>query len=268
MTVTTAHLTALDRQLASCRSGPLRARLLAVSARAALLAGRLALFDLADRPRARSLHTLVSELAAESGDVGLSAAAYAHLGYLAALEGRPVAAHRYLRWAADGGSSARVRAWVMAVGAETEAMLGRTQAAWDDLEQAEEVLPRASGSGPDWLDFFDGARLAGFRGSLALDCGQLDGADTFLTAARSGLAPAATKQRAVYLSDLALVRCGQGRPEEASVLGHQAATLLTGSPYATAFRRLEHVASRLSLFTHRPVQDLGHALRDRSGPDR
>ncbi|MGH4017656.1 MAG: hypothetical protein ACRDT0_00105, partial [Pseudonocardiaceae bacterium] len=102
--------------------------------------------------------------------------------------------------------------------------------------QAEDSLTTA-GADPDWLDFFDPARLAGFSGYSQLVAGRAREAASSLERALAQLDDRAGKQRSVVLLDLA-TSYAPTDPEYAMALAEQAFDQLEHQPYVTAHDRI------------------------------
>ena len=163
-------------QLRSAGSPALRTRLAAPVAETAMLAARLAFFDLQQPQLAEGYFAVALDAARESADRPLTSAVLTHMAFVPAYAGHArrardlmAEAHRQAR----GAVGATQLAWMCAVEAEVEAKLGDGRTANDLIARSEGVLggqSRAWVSGPDpqWLDFFDGSRLAGFKGFCRL----------------------------------------------------------------------------------------------------
>lgn len=237
-----AHLRTVKDFLRNMPQTVRRRRLLRNESEVALLAGRLSFFDLRNSEGARHYLHLAVEAAREAHDHNLAALALGHLAFLPAAEARFEASSHYVFGAAMEAehSHPQVQAWLAAVESETWTIAGDQARAMSAVDRAEHTLQanELTGPPPAYFDYFDAARLAGFQGSALSRFGNYPGAATALTDAADGLAPHAVKQRAVYLTDLAIVRLHQNELEEGCRLASDAADALSAAGYATATDRL------------------------------
>lgn len=174
---------------------------LAVSvARSALLAGRLAYFDLDNQVAAAIYWREAVRLAEAAHDTRMLAVAYGHLSFGRNFGGDDDALD-VARLHARNGSGPLTRAWLHCVTAEVTARRGDHQRAIRQIRIAEEDLSTHRGSDPDWLDFFDHRRLDGFAGQIYLLAGRHEKAVGVLQTMLAG--PLDQRQQAVTLLDLA-----------------------------------------------------------------
>src|SRR5439155_10409594 len=110
------------------------------------------------------------------------------------------------------------------------------------IRQAEQALA-TQGEDPEWLDFFDESRWAGFAGQAYLLAGKAPQSAAHLRQALGQL-PDGDKQRSVLLLDLALA-LAVSDAAEAAASAHQALDVLTALPYAAAMTRLPQVMAAL-----------------------
>lgn len=211
----------------------------------ALLSGRLAFFDLADRPKAEHCLATARDLVAEAQDGDLAAVVYGHLAFLPGFEGdrSGVAdalgpAQRFAR-----RSGPRVRSWLCCVDAELAARTGDTKRAIAQTQRAGDALA-LNGSDPDWLDFYDPSRLASFAGHVRLLAGDDRGAATSLEEALGALPASSTKQRPILLLDLATAYAASD-PGHSVDLTEEAVRILQTVWYPTAQDRLPALRRRL-----------------------
>ena len=118
LTPVVAHLDTVRGLLRQAGSAPVRRQLLANQARVAMLAGRLAFFDLRDSLGARGYYNLALESAREVGDNLQGASALAHMAFIPAADYGFSAAMDYLRAARDHVAKRpgnRIESWVSAV---------------------------------------------------------------------------------------------------------------------------------------------------------
>ena len=168
MTPVVAHLETVRGLLRQAGSAQVRRQLLANQARVAMLAGRLAFFDLRDSLGARGYYNLALESAREVGDNLQGAAALAHMAFIPAADYRFGAALDYLRAARDHVAKRpdnRVGSWVSAVESEIQTNAGSHTAALAAIDRARETLnmPGLNADLP-WFDYYDTTRLSGFAG--------------------------------------------------------------------------------------------------------
>lgn len=208
-------------------------------AQSALLVGRLGVFDLRQPAVAERYIAAALLFAREGRDLTLSAATMVHQGLAYSFSGQHrdaeaamIGARAHLR--RIGGP--RLRSWVYAVSAEVVSRAADARSTKRYLGHAEAALGR-SGDDPAWLDFYDASRLSGFAGNAQLLIGQSAVAATHLGQALEGLAPEATRQRAVLLFDLAMASAASDA-EEAATHGAAALEVLASDWYAVALERL------------------------------
>lgn len=240
--------------LRSAGSPALRSRLAAPVAETAMLAARLAFFDLQQPQLAEGYFAIALDAARESADRPLTSAVITHMAFVPAYAGQArrardlmAEAHRQAR----GAVGATQLAWMCAVESEVEARLGDGRTATDLIARSEGALggqSRAWADGPDpaWLDFFDGSRLTGFKGFCRLSTGRCTDAAAALEQTLRTLAPGASKQRSIVLADLARARAGQGELEESARLLGGAVDQLRSQWYATGVDRVDAVRRRLA----------------------
>jgi hypothetical protein len=240
--------------LRSAGSPALRASLAASVAETAMLAARLAFFDLQQPRLAEGYFAVALDAARESADRPLTGAVLAHMAFVPAFAGQPrrardliAEAHRQVR----GVAGATQLSWMCAVESEVEARLGDGAAANDLIARAEGALAGARRFGaddrdPQWLDFFDGSRLAGFKGYCRLSAGRCADAAVALEQTLRTLPLGASKQRSITLADLARARAGQGELEEAALLLGGAVDQLRTHWYATGVDRVDAVRRHLA----------------------
>lgn len=240
--------------LRAAGSPALRARLAAPVAETAMLAARLAFFDLQQPQLAEGYFAVALDAARESADRPLTSAVLTHMAFVPAFAGQArrardlmAEAHRQAR----GAVGATQLAWMCAVESEVEAKLGDGRTANDLIARSEGVLggqSRAWAGGPDpqWLDFFDGSRLAGFKGFCRLSTGRCTDAAAALEQTLRTLPAEASKQRSITLADLARARAGQGELEESALLLGGAIDQLRSHWYATGVDRVDAVRRRLA----------------------
>jgi hypothetical protein len=252
-----AHLRTVAGLLEDRARDPLRERLVRNQGEVALLAGRLAFFDLDDALTARSYYHLAVESAAEVADPLLDAVVLGHAAFLPAAERRFGTAASYLargRAALPAAEGPLVRSWIAAVESEVASNAGDRQMASAALDTAERLAgePGDGRAAPYWFDFYDATRLAGFRGYAALRFGRYEQAAAALEAAAAGLPARSVKQRAVVTADLAAVRVRQGEVDEGCRLAGWAHRSLRDAGYATGSGRLQDFRTLVRPWKDRP----------------
>lgn len=254
-------------------SPALRTRLAHAVAETALLAARLAFFDLQQPGLAEGYFAVALDAAREAADRALTGAVLAHMAFVPAFAGRARRARDLIALAHDeaaGAIGAVQRSWMYAVESEVEARLGGVTAAGELIARAESALGGAgaagrAGSQPQWLDFYDASRLAGFKGYCQMATGRTGEAAVSLENTLRTLPPSGEKQRSITLADLAQVRAQQGELEESARLLGAAIAQLRRSWYATGVDRVDVVRRRLTALNApprvlAPVEEARHAL--------
>ncbi|WP_436786954.1 transcriptional regulator [Yinghuangia sp. YIM S10712] len=231
-------------------------RVAAALAESALLVSRIAFFDLQlGVERVEPWQDLALAAADAADDGALGAAVLGHMAFAPAWSGRGGEARGRLAAArakaSRGGAGPVVHAWLDAVASEAEVRLGNPSGAFRLLDRAAQTLApvqsdNTSAGTPEWLDWFSGPRLDGFRGAAELAAGRADQARAALHRTLAGLAPEADKQRAVTLADLAAAAAAGREPEDACGLLHHVLDLVERQGYATAVDRVRTVRAALT----------------------
>lgn len=207
-------------------------------AESALLAARIAFFDLGDAELAEDCFALSSQAVDSARDHALCAAVRTHQAFVPGFAGN-VPEARALLEAANAqvrlGPGPRLRSWIHCAAAEISARTGDAVGGVRRIRQAEQALA-SGGEDPRWLDFFDESRWAGFAGQVYLLAGRAPRAVMHLRQALDQLGESGQKQRSVLLLDLA---CAQGPDDAAEALStaHEAFDELTATPYDAATAR-------------------------------
>ncbi len=253
-------------------SPALRTRLAHPVAETALLAARLAFFDLQQPRLADGYFNVALDAAREAADRALTGAVLTHMAFVPAFAGRARQARDLMALAHDeaaGAIGAVQRSWMYAVESEVEARLGGAAAARNLIARSEGALggggPGSGGAEPEWLDFFDSSRLAGFKGYCQMATGRTGEAAASLERTLRTLPASGGKQRSITLADLAQVRAQQGELEESARLLGGAITQLHRSWYATGVDRVDAVRRRLAASNVparvlAPVEEARHSL--------
>ncbi|TKG58466.1 MULTISPECIES: helix-turn-helix domain-containing protein [Pseudonocardiaceae] len=262
---TVAH-TQLGVSLLRARPASSSARELASSVtESALQAARLAFFDIG-QPELAAWPFLIAQQAVDlARDSALAAAVAAHRSFVPgfrAAVGDAAAARALLEVASAHARYAggpRLRSWLHCVAAEVQARTGDTDASRDRIRQAQEAL-HTEGADPEWLDFFDESRLAGFAGNAELLAGRHKSASRWLQQAIENLPQSESKQRTVLLFDLALAAIPND-PDKGASLVHSACEELERNPYAAAALRIPAVTTALTGTPYeREIADRTHGL--------
>jgi hypothetical protein len=103
---------------------------------------------------------------------------------------------------------------------------------------------------PEWFDYFDETRLAGFEGFMLRSAGDPDAARVEVERALAATSPRFPKQRSVTMLDLASVCAELGDIDAGCALATDAVVSLRAAGYATAVERLRE-------FSH-ALPDAGH----------
>ena len=241
----------------------LRRSLLQVVSRAHLLAGRLLFFDLHRPLDARAHLDLAREAATEADDPLLVSTALGHMAFLPAEHGQLAAASSYLDGARreTGGEATRIVGWLDAVESELQTRAGAHDAARGMLQRARRSLESdGCGPNPEWFDFFDEVRLAGFEGFALRSAGFGDAARGQLEHALAGISHRFPKQRSVTMLDLASVCAEQGDIDAGCALATDAVMSLREAGYATAVGRLREFRDSLPVTAHPAATLLAEAI--------
>jgi transcriptional regulator with XRE-family HTH domain len=202
MVPVSAHLELVDDLAKHC-SGATQRRVLRNYSQVALLAGRLAFFDLRDPMSARAYYGAALDSSREADDPHLAAATLGHMSFVPAASGGFNAAADLLEGANKSAAKITVLpSWLASVEAEIQAKAGKNHASLTAIDRAEGSLTLGH-EVPVWMDYYDTTRLQGFKGFAYLKAGKPEEARTALGEALSGLDDHAVKQRAVFLTDLA-----------------------------------------------------------------
>ena len=244
----TGHLRTVSTLVADSRDRALRDRLLSDLGQVALLAGRLAFFDLGDTYSARAHFSVALEAARETGDRLLGAAVLGHASFVASANRNYGVAKDYLGEAAASASQAeapQILSWLAAVEGEIRTRAGERDAAWRALDRATDLLGSSADPVPMWFDYYDASRLDGFKGDSYQTFGRSADARRHLERSLESLPPESTKQRAVVLTDLATAHLQDQDVDEACRTAEMAVDALRTAEYATGTDRLLAFRKRL-----------------------
>lgn len=256
---------AAEGYLDAAGTSRLRRSLLQVVSRAQLLAGRLSFFDLHQPLDARAHLDLAREAAIEAQDPLLLSAALGHMAFLPAEHRQLAAASSYLEGARHelSGEATEIVGWLDAVESEVQTRAGAYDAARAKLQRARGSLTsngNGNGTAPEWFDYFDEVRLAGFEGFMLRNAGDRDAARGQLEHALAGISPRCPKQRSVTMLDLASVCAEQGDIDSGCALATDAVVSLRDAGYATAVDRLREFSDSLPDTGHPAARLLEEAI--------
>jgi tetratricopeptide (TPR) repeat protein len=231
------------------------ASLAAITSQTAMLAGRMSFFDLGRPSQAEPYYQTALEAAEGAGDRALQAVALGTKSFIARDRGDFDGALHLLRQAQDLTTDhPMVRSWATALEAMTHSWAHQPNQSLAAIEQAEALLDQARADDrPTWFDYYDPARLAGFKGLMWIRLGDPETAQTVLDKAIKALPSQAAKQRACYLADQAMVSANAGEVEAACQLGSQALGILDEVEYATGVQRVRNLHSKLRPHWNHPA---------------
>ena len=241
----------------------LRRGLAAAAGEVAVLAGRMSFFDLGRPSDAEPYYQDALQAARDAQDRPLQAVVLGNRSFLPRSRGDFAGALQLLEQAKQlVPDQPVIRSWAMALEAMTHAWAQEPAGSLAALEAAEAVLDEATPGGrPEWFDYYDRSRLAGFKGQVHILLTQPDRAHTVLEEAIGALDPEAAKQRACYLADRARVCVEEGEVEQACQLGIQALQLLEQVEYQTGVQRVRDLRTKLRPWPNHPaVADLTERL--------
>jgi transcriptional regulator with XRE-family HTH domain len=241
----------------------LRPSLAAITSETAMLAGRMSFFDLGRPSQAEPYYQTALEAAQGAGDRALQAVALGNKSFIPRDRGDFHGALHLLRQAQDlTGNEPTIRSWATALEAMTHSWAHQPNQSLAAMEQAEALLDQARADDrPTWFDYYDRARLAGFKGLMRIRLGDPDSAQTLLDEAIVALPSQAAKQRACYLADQATVYADAGEVEAACQLGSWALGILDEVDYATGVQRVRGLWIKLRPRRNHPaVADLTEQL--------
>jgi hypothetical protein len=233
-------------------------RLAGALSQSALLAARLAFFDLGQLDVAERAFNLAQDAIEAAQDHALAAAVMAHRAFVPGFAGNAQPAADYLHAAqahARYDAGPLLRSWLHCVAGEIAARTGQSDTSQERIRAAEDALA-STGHDPTWLDYFNPSRLAGFAGNALLLAGNHRAAATRLEASLNELDEGGHKQRAVLLFDLATAQASTD-PAQALQTATEACDVLDADWYVTALDRVPAVRSALRTTPH------GAELEDR-----
>jgi transcriptional regulator with XRE-family HTH domain len=215
-------------------------------AETALLAGRLAFFDLNQPALTHRCYDVALVASREAGDHALAAAVLGHMAFIPGFNHHPQAARDLLAAARQHtwhGVQPTVRAWLHCVASEVEARAGVGTQARHEVALAETAFAQESAT-PEWMDYFSASRLHAFAGYAALVDGAATEAAERLHRCIDSLGERDAKQRSVVLADLG----GAHRhdPDHAADYLGQALDAVERNWYSTGLDRIRMNRSALA----------------------
>ena len=226
----------------------MRERLCSTLSEVAQLAGHL-LFDMGEYVKAREFHTTAITAAQEANDPALQAVAWGRMSFTWTYSDNPQKAleciqeARSLAWSVNSTA----RAYLAAVEAEIQALLGDREACLKALDNAENFEEQQYSNAESYWLRFDRSRLAGYKGICFQRLYRLGNnqstslltkAQKVLTDALERLSPQRIQRRPVLLADLASVFAKQGAIEAACEYATQAMSITTQVRSKTVLQHL------------------------------
>lgn len=233
-----------------------RTRLCCIASRIAQLAGHL-LFDMGEFAYARKFHQVAISAAQEGNNQALEAAAWGKISYTWTYNGNAPEALRCIREArrlAIGSANTTVRAYLAAVEAEIQAILGDRKSYLKALHVAEEAEDHQYPTEEMYWLRFDRSRLAGYQGTCfrrlyhhddARTHSFLEDAQRALSDALALLDPARIQRRPALLIDIAGTYAQQEDVEGACEYAIEALSITAQTKSRTVVRRLFTLRSEL-----------------------
>jgi transcriptional regulator with XRE-family HTH domain len=226
-----------------------RTRLCCIASGIAQLVGHL-LFDMGEFADARNFHHIAITAAQEGSNRALEAVAWGRMSFTWTYSGNAPEALRCIqeaRFLATWSVNATVQAYLAAVEAEIQAILGNREFCLKALEAAESVEDRKHAQeGMYWLHF-DRSRVAGYQGICFRRLYRLEDARThsFLGEAQQALAEALTRldsariqRRPTLLIDMADTYAQKADVEGACDHAIQALSITAQTKSKTVLKRL------------------------------
>jgi hypothetical protein len=242
-----------------------RAQLVSALGEVSVLAGALSLWDLNDEASARHHFLLAGAAAREAEDNALRAFV---LGFMAELEAylyRPARALELTQAAQEAAgeiASPRLRSWLAAVEAQAKARTGQMDIL-PSLERAREEMSQAQPDDPDpqWIRFFDPARLEGYEANTMVWAGRARFALQTLRQAAAETSPFLKNYLAEIAANTALVLAQEGEIDESCQHLATAFDLARSLNYGYGLRQIDHVRQQLGPWSGTPaVRDLDERL--------
>ena len=226
-----------------------RTRLCCIASGIAQLAGHL-LFDMSELAQARNFHQLAITAAQEGGNQSLEAVAWGRMSFTWTYNENALEAFHCIQEArrlAARNVNTTVRAYLAAVEAEIQAILGNRECCLKALDGAERVEDRLYPQEEMYWLRFDRSRLAGYQGICfrrlyhpedARTHAFLNEAQRILTDALTLLDPARIQRRPALLIDIASTYAQQGNVEGACEQATQALSIMAQTKSQAVAKRL------------------------------
>lgn len=242
----------------------IRVRLCNIASGIAQLAGHL-LFDMGEFDRARNFHQTAVTAAREGENQALEAVAWGRMSFTWTYGGNQLEALRCIQQArrlAEGNVNTTVRAYLAAVEAEIQAILGDSETCLKALDIAEQVEDRQHPREETYWLRFDRSRFVGYRGTCfrrlynpanVRTHSFLDEAQKSLTDALALLDPKKIQRRPALLIDIASTYAQQGDVEGAYENAILSLSTLTQIKSQTLAKRLFSLRQELE-----PWKDTQH----------
>ncbi len=226
-----------------------RTRLCCIASGIAQLVGHL-LFDMGELTQARNFHQIAITAAQEGGNQSLEAVAWGRMSFTWTYGGNALEALHCIQEArrlAAQNVNTTVRAYLAAVEAEIQAILGNREGCLKALDVAERVEDRLYSQEEMYWLRFDHSRLAGYQGICfrrlydpedARTHAFLNEAQRVLTDALTLLDPARIQRRPALLIDIASTYAQQGNVEGACEHATQALSIMAQTKSQAVAKRL------------------------------
>jgi len=252
----------------------IRTRLCCIASGIAQLAGHL-LFDMGEFAHAQNFHQIAITAAQEGTNQALEAVAWGRMSFTWTYSGNTPAALRCIQWArhlAAENVNTPVRAYLAAVEAEIQAILGSSRSCLKALEIAEFVEDRQYPREEMYWLHFDRSRLAGYQGICfrrlyhpedARTSSFLDEAQRALTDALALLDPGRIQRRPTLLIDIAGTYAQGGDVERACGHATQALSIMAQTKSQTVAKRLLRLRQELEPWKETQyVKNLDQQMRE------
>ncbi|HZN73782.1 MAG TPA: helix-turn-helix transcriptional regulator [Micromonosporaceae bacterium] len=236
-------------------AGTPRATIATALAETALLAGRLAFFDLNQPALTHRCYDVALAASREAGDHALAAAVLGHMAFIPAFSRDPhgardlLAAARQHTWHGVGPA---VRSWLHCVASEVAARDGAGAAARHEIALAESAFAQDATT-PEWMDYYNAGRLNAFAGYAALADGAATEAAERLRQCLDALGERDAKQRSVVLADLAEAHCDD--PDQVAAYLDRALDAVERNWYSTGLDRVRSTRAVLADSLHGAALD-------------
>src|SRR6266508_793205 len=231
-------------------AGGSRTTIATALAETALLAGRLAFFDLNQPALTHRCYDVALAASREAGDHAIAAAVLGHMAFVPGFSHDPQAARDLLASARQHtwhGVQPPVRSWLHCVASEVEARAGGGPAARHAVTLAEAAYAQDSAA-PEWMDYYGLARLHAVAGYAALADGATAEAADRLRQCLDSLGERDAKQRSVVLADLAGAH--RADPDQVADYLDQALDAMERNWYSTGLDRIRTTRTVLADSRH------------------